>query len=100
MARIEHASAEIGNLQEKFKACPEFKRFLWAYLDEDVRHQRRTSAKLALEAARRKDWVRTDGDPFKANNNLAPAIARLYLAEHPEARKFIETRKAACDWAV
>lgn len=95
--RIEDASAEIANAQEKFKTCPGFKRYLWDYLMADVRAQRRTSVRAAMEQARRKDWTRTDGDPFKVNNSLSPAIARLFLLEHPEARPYIETRSAACD---
>lgn len=95
--RIEDASAEIANAQEKFKACPGFKRYLWDFLMADVRAQRRTSVRAAMEQARRKDWTRTDGDPFKVNNSLSPAIARLFLLEHPEARPYLELRRAACD---
>lgn len=97
MARINDPGAEMLNLQEKFDACPEFKAFLWRYLDNEVSHKRRASVRMAMEVARVKDWSRTDGDPFRVNNSLSPAIARLYLYEHPEALPYIETRKAACD---
>lgn len=97
MARIESPSAEIRNLSERFRDCPEFKRFLWEGMLSDVRAQRRTSASFWLHQARQKDWARTDGDPFRVNNNLAPAVARLFLLEHPEARPYVETRRAACD---
>lgn len=97
MARINDASAEMHNAAEKFKACPEFKAFLWDGLLSDVRAERRTSVAYWLQQARKIDWARSDGDPFRVNNNLAAAIARLFLAEHPEAAPFIETRRAACD---
>lgn len=97
MARIDDASAEIYNAQQKFELCPGFKKCMWDFLDNEVAHERRTSVKMALELARRKDWATVEGDPFKVNNNLSPAIARLYLMEHPEAAPYIETRKAACD---
>ena len=95
--RINDASAEVHNARERFKACPELKRFIWAYLDNEVEHQRRTSIQAAFELARNKSWTSSDGDPFKVNNNLSAAVARLYLKERPWARKYIKTRKAACD---
>lgn len=95
--RIEHPSAEVRNAREKMKECPGFKEFVWSWCLKEVAHKRRFSMRAALEEARRKDWARTDGDPFKVNNNLSPALARLLLAEHPEAAPFIELRKAACD---
>lgn len=97
MARINDASAEVHNAVEKFRACPQFKEFLWRGLLSDVQAQRRTSVAYWLQQARKVDWARTDGDPFRVNNSLAPAIARMFLLEHPEARDFIETRRAACD---
>ena len=97
MARIQDASAEIHNARERFKACPAFKRWVWSRILEDVRAQRRVSVSAVLGEARRFDWARADGDPFRVNNSLAPAIARLFLLEHPEARPYIETRRAACD---
>lgn len=97
MARINDASAEMHNLAQRFEACPEFKAFLWRGLLSDVEAQRRTSVSYWLEHARKVDWARSDGDPFRVNNNLAPAIARLFLAEHPEAAPFIRMRRAACD---
>lgn len=97
MARLEDASAEVYNAQERFKQCPGFKKFVWDYLDSEVAQKRQTSVRTALGLARRKEWAKMDGDPFKVNNNLSPAIARLYLKEHPEAAPYIKLRKAACD---
>ena len=97
MSRIEDSSAEVHNAREKLRECPEFGRFVWSWCLNEVAHDRRFSMRAALEEARRIDWTRTDGDPFRVNNNLSPALARLFVAEHPEAAPYIETRRAACD---
>ena len=88
MTRIEHPSAEVHDAtREKMRECPGFKRFIWSWCLNEVAHGRRFSMRAALEDARKKDsvWARTDGDPF-VNNNLSPALARLFLEEHPEAQ--------------
>ena len=97
MTRIEHPSAEVHNAREKMRECPGFKRFIWSWCLNEVAQGRRFSMRAALEDARKKDWARTDGDPFSVNNNLSPALARLFLEEHPEARPYLETRRSACD---
>lgn len=95
--RIKDASAEIHNAREKMRECPGFKEFIWGYCLREVAAKRRVSMQAAICEARRIDWASTEGDPFRVNNNLSPALARLFLAEHPEARPYIELRRAACD---
>lgn len=97
MSRIEDPSAEIHNAREKIKQCPEFGRFVWSWCLAQVEAERRFSMRAALEEARKIDWARTDGDPFRVNNNLGPALSRLFLQDHPEAAPYLETRRAACD---
>ncbi len=97
MTRINDASAEIYNARQRFKDCPEFKKFIWDYCLNEVAAQRHFSMQAAFEEARKKDWTRTDGDPFRVNNSLRAATARLFVQEHPEARPYIELRRAACD---
>ena len=63
----------------------------------ETSEKRRTSIQAAFELARNKSWTSSDGDPFRVNNNLSAAVARLYLKEKPWAKKYIKTRKAACD---
>lgn len=97
MTRIEHPSAEVHNAREKMRECPGFKRFIWSWCLNEVAHGRRVLHAGRTRRCPQEDWARTDGDPFSVNNNLSPALARLFLEEHPEARPYLETRRSACD---
>jgi hypothetical protein len=53
-------------------------------------------AELA-EAVRRRDFTNAQGRTTKLNNSYIPALARLLVKEHPEARRLMETRTHAYD---
>lgn len=94
---IADATAAIYNAQRRIEDCPE----LWAFIErramEEVAAKRRFAMRALMEEARKIDWTRTDGDPFRINNSLQPAFSRLLLHDHPEVEPYIELRRAACD---
>ena len=49
-------------------------------------------AKAIVERVRWEVSVRTEGDPWKINNDYPAYYARLFMAEHPEHDGIFETR--------
>ncbi|WP_288323442.1 hypothetical protein [uncultured Eggerthella sp.] len=66
---------------------------------QEARAGRRFGMKQLMEEARRKDFADTKGARTKINNTLSPALARILIEEHPEIRRFMETRHSVVDEA-
>jgi hypothetical protein len=58
---------------------------------------RRIGIALLYESARYDHAIRTNGDPWKLNNNHKAFYARLLLQRHPEWTGIIETRRSHAD---
>ena len=76
----------------------------WRLMKEEAgRHaacRRHTSMRLVIETVRYSPaWERRGGEPFTIDNNITSALARLLVEQMPEVGPYIETRRAACDWA-
>lgn len=76
----------------------------WEYAVNLALHEahakRRISMSWIIEQVRRKDFARSDNEPFKINNTLNSAFARIMAMDYPETKPFIEFRKAACDGLI
>ncbi len=57
----------------------------------------RVSVTRIFEAVRVAKLRETNAVPFKLNNSLGAAIARLLMTDYPELQGAFETRKAASD---
>lgn len=66
----------------------------------EARSKRRISMQWIMEQVRRKDFARSDNEPFKVNNTLNSAFARIMAMDHPETEPYIEFRRAACDGLI
>lgn len=70
----------------------------WVAAAEDAAaHERRFSVQLVTEQTRAHDYVDNDGQPFKLNNNMRAAWARMLASEYPQVRPYIELRRSKFD---
>lgn len=70
---------------------------IWLRFCEEADKVRRTgrqhyAARTIAEYIRHETALRELGE-FKLNDHATPDLARLYLATHPEAKDFFETRR-------
>lgn len=102
------AGAEVENLTEHDKAvlrrAQEWVRLnptLWATFEawalDEVRHERKFGLQDFVETIRWRDYSNALGEPVKINNSFCPIFARFLVAEHPEARPFVELRHSRWD---
>lgn len=68
-------------------------------VEEAARSGARWSCQLLVEKARAYDLVNSSGEPFKVNNNLRPALARILCEEVPAAREYVELRTSVFERA-
>ena len=66
----------------------------------ESRAERRFSVAWLAEEVRKKDYTNIEGKPFKLNNSIKPALARILIKEHPEVAPYIETRRSMSDGLV
>lgn len=69
-------------------------------LEEDYNAGRKLSLQIYWEELRRKEWCGRNGESFRLNNSLRPAISRIIVREHPEFTEKIELRRSALDVAI
>lgn len=60
--------------------------------DLRARGHRKIGMQMLFEVIRWRSMLRTEGDPFKMNNNYAGRYARKVMAEYPELDGIFETR--------
>lgn len=64
----------------------------------DLRRQgKRVSISRVFEEVREENTGEINAVPFKLNNSMGAAMARLLMADYPELEGAFETRKAASD---
>lgn len=100
--RIERGSAAWAaySAKEWIHDNPDAYRHLVGFCLNEAGHERKFSFRRAIEEVRAKDYSDIQGRPFKINNNMTPALARIIVKEHPEVAPFIEFRRASCDGLV
>lgn len=73
----------------------------WAFVVSralaEAKAGRRFGIKQLVEEARRKDFADACGGRTRICNSLTPAFARILIAEHPEVRRFIDTKRSVLD---
>ena len=94
--RRARAAREYAATVEKLEACPAAKAYMWGLADAEAKAGRRFSFRWVCEQARAKSFAAGDAD-FSFNNNVIPAIARIYLEERPSAREFVELKPSKFD---
>lgn len=68
-------------------------------VEEAAQSGTRWSCQLLTEKARAHDLVDKHGEPFKVNNILRPALARILCEEVPAARSYVELRTSVFERA-
>lgn len=82
------------------KENPEPWRHVKALLLQEAKAGRKASIAWAVEEVRKKDYSDIQGKPFKVNNSIRPALARIAVREHPELAPYIEMRRSMSDGLV
>ncbi|MEG1827733.1 MAG: hypothetical protein RR218_10795 [Gordonibacter sp.] len=69
----------------------------WAFMTSlalrEVRACRKFGMKWLIEECRRKDFTGSK----MGSNTIAPALARILIEDHPEARRFMVTKHSMVD---
>lgn len=94
------APMQVHHARLWIKENPEPWRHVKALLLQEARAGRRASIAWAVEEVRKKDYSDIHGKPFKVNNSIRPALARIAIQEHPELAPFVETRRSMADGLV
>ena len=98
MPRSHGTAANSALAALKFKKNnPEAYKLLAQTALELKRRGSRVSAARVFEAARVIPPREPNAVPFKLDNSLRPAIARLLMVDYPELEGAFETRRAASD---
>ena len=91
------------NLEYRARSWVEANPMVWAdwvhKVSQAARAATRLSCQLLAENARAFDLVDASGEPFKVNNDLRPALARLLCEEVPEACPYVELRTSVFERA-
>lgn len=89
VARNARAAREWAEAQNRLRQCPEAKALIWGTALAEVEAKRRFSfARVVKDVADKHITTRT-GESFRVNNNHISAYARMFLAECPQARKYM-----------
>lgn len=66
----------------------------------EVEARRHFSFRYVFEQTRAKDFATVGGGAFKLPNEYAPIFARIFVAEHPGAERYVTLRKSIYDGLV
>lgn len=65
----------------------------------EASHKRKFGVQWLLESVRSKDFLGRGGKRSVANNNMAAALGRLLIEEHPVLKPYLRLRKSKVDKA-
>lgn len=73
----------------------------WEYMcrlcEREVNAKRRCSMQWAAEQARKVDFASFPNGRTYVNNTHVPVLARWFLADHPQGRKYFKLRRSMVD---
>lgn len=87
----------LSGAQNLWDKNPAFKKHLVSFCLNEASHERHFSFRRAVEEARARCKMNSEGEQFKINNNYIAPLARIIVQEYPEVRPYIEFRRARCD---
>lgn len=97
------ANKKAAELEARARSWIGANPLVWAKWVEEVagaaQSGTRWSCQLLAEKARAYDLVNKHGEPFKVNNTLRPALARILCEEVPAARSYVELRASVFEHA-
>lgn len=74
--------------------------YMFSLARREVEAGRHFSFRFVFEQTRAKDFATVGGGAFKLPNEYAPIFARMFVAEHPGAERFMTLRKSIYDGLV
>lgn len=91
-------------LEERAKAWVAVNSQVWERwkheVSKAVKNRRRWSGSFLVQTTRQYDLVNDNGEPFKVNNDLEPAFARMLCGEVPGAVEYVDLRTSVFERAV
>lgn len=74
--------------------------YMFSLAMREVNARRHFSFRFVFEQTRAKDFATVGGGAFKLPNEYAPIFARIFVAEHPGAERYVTLRKSIYDGLV
>lgn len=74
--------------------------YMFSLALREVEARRHFSFRFVFEQTRAKDFATVGGGAFKLPNEYAPIFARVFVAEHPGAERYVTLRKSIYDGLV
>ena len=97
------ANKKAAELEARARAWVAGNSHIWAIWVRKVKAATNTGQRWSIqslaEQARTLDTVNDCGEPFRVNNTLLPALARILCEEVSEARRFVEVRTSVFEQA-
>lgn len=97
------ANKKAAELEARARSWIEANPSAWSRMVSEVNAaieaKRRWAMRRLIEEARTYDLVDANGEPFRVNNVLESALARIVCEEMPEARKYVELRMSVFEVA-
>ena len=97
------ANKKAAELETRARSWIEANPSAWSRMVEeimaDVEAKRRWAMRRLIEEARTYDLVDANGEPFRVNNVLESALARIVCEEMPEAREYVSLRMSVFEVA-
>lgn len=97
------ANKKAAELEARARAWVACNSHIWAIWVRKVKAATNTGQRWSIqslaEQARTLDTVNDCGEPFRVNNTLLPALARILCEEVSEARRFVEVRTSVFEQA-
>lgn len=97
------ANKKASELEARARAWVAGNSHIWAIWVCKVKAATNTGQRWSIqslaEQARTLDTVNDCGEPFRVNNTLLPALARILCEEVSEARRFVEVRTSVFEQA-
>lgn len=97
------ANKKAAELEARARSWIEANPSAWSRMVEEIRAdveaKRRWAMRRLIEEARTYDLVDANGEPFRVNNVLESALARIVCEEMPEAREYVSLRMSVFEVA-
>lgn len=97
------ANKKAAELEARARSWIEANPSAWSRMVEEieaaVKAKRRWAMRRLIEEARTYDLVDANGEPFRVNNVLESALARIVCEEMPEAREYVSLRMSVFEVA-
>lgn len=97
------ANKKAAELEARARFWIEANPSAWSRMVEEIKlaveAKRRWAMRRLIEEARTYDLVDANGEPFRVNNVLESALARIVCEEMPEAREYVSLRMSVFEVA-